>query len=197
VTSTQAPQEESGTTTHETVVLDACCLINLAAASALDPWLGDLGLRWMLPRAVRAEALSLRGTDAEVAAPDALRRRPLLLDQAIDSCLLTVVQPENDAELTAYVDLVAELDDGEAMTLAIALRRGWQLATDDRKAIRLAGESGVPVLTTPMVLKRWADQLSPSSDELRAALIAIRDRARFLPSGRDPLCDWWMERMRG
>jgi hypothetical protein len=181
---------------RETVVLDACCLINLAAASALDTWLGDLGLRWMLPQAVRSEALSMRSVGTEAVAPDALRRQPLLLDQAIDSGLLTVVQPDNDAELTAYVDLAAELDDGEAMALAIARCRGWQLATDDRKAIRLAGEFGVPVLTTPTVLKRWADQLSPPPAEIRAVLIAIRDRARFLPGGRDPLCDWWMERMR-
>jgi hypothetical protein len=43
-----------------TVVLDACCVINLVAADALDTWLGELGLRWMLPEAVSAEALFLR-----------------------------------------------------------------------------------------------------------------------------------------
>jgi hypothetical protein len=98
-------------------------------------------------------------------------------------------------ELAAYVAFAAELDDGEAMALAIARCRGWQLATDERKAIRLAGEVGVPVLTTPAVLKRWVDVLGPSGTEVGAALSAIRDRARFLLSGRDPLCDWWMEQM--
>jgi predicted nucleic acid-binding protein len=89
----------------------------------------------------------------------------------------------------------AALDDGEAMALAIARTRGWQLATDDRKAIRLAGEAAVPVLTTPGVMKRWADQLGPSTAEVSSALIAVRERARFSPSGRDPLCEWWTERM--
>jgi hypothetical protein len=80
------------------------------------------------------------------------------------------------------------------MALAIARCRGWQLATDDRKAIRLAGEAGVPVLTTPAAVKMWVDRLGPSASEVGTALSAIRDRARFLPGGR-PLCDWWMEQM--
>ncbi|WP_295878458.1 hypothetical protein [uncultured Thiohalocapsa sp.] len=175
----------------DSVVLDACCLINLAAADALETWLGELGLRWILPEAVLAEALFLR-RGAEPAADDVhsstadAAREPILLDPHIESGLLTVVRPETEAELAAYVALAAELDDGEAMALAIARCRSWQLATDDRKAIRLAGEAGVLVLTTPAVLNRWVDRLGPSAGEVRSALIAIRDRARFLPSGRDP-----------
>ena len=82
------------------------------------------------------------------------------------------------------------------MALAIAPCRGWQLSTDDRKALRLAGEAGVPVLTTPAVVKLWVDALGPQAAEIRATPVAIRNRARFLPGGRDPLCEWWMERMR-
>ena len=183
------------------VVLDACCLINLAAADALSTWLGELGLRWGLPEAVLAEALFLR-RGAEPPADDVhsntadAAREPILLDPHIEIGLLTVVRPETEVELTAYVALAAELDDGEAMALALAQSRGWHLATDDRKAIRLAGEAGVPVLTTPAVLKRWVDRLGPSDTEVGTALSAIRDRARFLPGGRDPLCDWWMDRVR-
>jgi hypothetical protein len=182
------------------VVLDVCCLINLAAADARDTWLGALGLRWMLPEAVLVEALFLRRSgkpaadhgDSNIVDPT---REPIMLDSHLAPGLLTVVRPETEVELAGYVALASELDDGEAMALAIARHRGWHLATDDRKAIRLAGEAGLPVLTTPAVLKRWVDRLSPSAGEIGGALIAIRDRARFLPIGRDPLCDWWMERM--
>jgi hypothetical protein len=184
----------------DAIVLDACCLINLAAADALDNWLGELGLRWMLPEAVLAEALCLR-RGAEHAADDDPSStpnpacEPILLDPHIAQGLLTVVRPETDTELAAYVAFASELDDGEAMALAVARCRGWQLATDDRKAIRLAAEAGVAVLTTPAVVKRWVEEQSPSAAAIGAAMIAIRDRARFLPGGRDPLCDWWMERM--
>lgn len=184
----------------DTVVLDACCLVNLTATDALDTWLGELGLRWVLPEAVLAEAMFLRRRSADPAVsgntPTADQTcEPILLDGHIAKGLLTVVRPETEVELAAYVAFAAQLDDGEAMALALTQSRGWQLATDDRKAIRLAGEAGVPVLTTPAVLKRWVDRLSPSTAELGAALLAIRDRARFLPGGRDPLCDWWMEQM--
>ncbi len=183
--------------TADAVALDACCLIKLAAADALDPWFGDLGLAWKLPEAVLNEALFLR------VAPDAVAsgpgwehgdnaREPILLGQYIDSGLLTVVRPETDAELAGYVALARELDDGEAMALAVAQTRGWQVATDDRKAIRLAPEAGISVRSTPAIVNRWVDRSTPSPAEIRSALVAIRDRARFLPSPRDPLCDWWM-----
>ena len=68
---------------------------------------------------------------------------------------------------------------------AEALTRGWRLATDNRKAIRLAGEAGVSVLTTAEVMRRWVETLDPSAAEVATALVAIRERARFLPSGRD------------
>lgn len=186
----------------DTVVLDACCLINLAAAGALDHWLGDLGPRLMLPDAVLGEALFLRRAGEDAVEPgDAQRtdatREPVLLDRHIAGGLLTLVHPETAAELAAYVAFARELDDGEAMALAIAERRGWQLATDDRKAIRLAGEAGVSVLTTPAVMKRWAAQSGASAADIRAALVAIRNRVHFLPGGRDPLCDWWLEHLPG
>ena len=47
------------------------------------------------------------------------------------------------------VEFAAQIDDGEASCLAIAKSRGWLVATDDRKAIRLAVKSGISVITTP------------------------------------------------
>jgi len=188
-------------TNADAVVVDACCLINLAAANALNTWLGDLGLRWMLPEAVLGEALFLRCPRDDAAergdSPQTdTVREPILLQPQITHRLLTVVRPASDAELAVYVAFARELDDGEAMALAIAQARGWLIATDDHKAIRLAGEAGVPVLTTPAVMRRWADELGPSDAEISAALLAIRERARFLPGGRDPLSEWWIKQLR-
>lgn len=190
----------------EAVVLDACCLINLAAADALSSWLGDLGIAWMLPDAALREALFLRLGGVAAADPGETghthpAREPILLDPHIESGLLTLVRPETDAELAAYVELARDLDDGEAMALAVALAlaktRAWQIATDDRKAIRFADVAGLSVMTTPAVIRLWVDRCGPTPADISAALRGVRDRARFLPSGRDPLYEWWIERLRG
>jgi predicted nucleic acid-binding protein len=90
-----------------------------------------------------------------------------------------------------YVDLAARLDDGEAMALAIAKARRWWLSTDDCKARRLAGDLGVKVLTTPEILKRWADAAHPAPVEIGDMLQNIERRARFAPADNDPLHGWW------
>jgi hypothetical protein len=132
--------------------------------------------------------------DTEQAAPP---REAALLQPLIESGLLTIGQAETDAELAACVTFARELDDGEAMALATAHTRGWQIAVDDRRAIQLATEASIWVLTTPAVVKRWVDRSELSPAEVKSALAAIRNRARFLPSGRDPLCDCWMQQQLG
>lgn len=90
-----------------------------------------------------------------------------------------------------YVDLATRLDDGEAMALAIAKTRSWTFSTDDRKAKRVTGELSVAVLTTPEIMKRWADTASAGAEELRESLRRIEQRASFFPSASDPLQGWW------
>jgi hypothetical protein len=85
-----------------------------------------------------------------------------------------------------------QLDDGEAMALAIAQSRGWTLATDDRKAITVASSVGVITCGTSGLVKRWVDTAAVEEPEIRAALLRIKHRARYLPGLRDPLFSWWM-----
>ena len=170
-------------------VIDTCCLINLLAVGGLREWLPVLDLRWHVPSAVMGEALFLRATDETgKTVKEAVDLRPLVADGVIGVCDL------DSAEETAlYVRLAAELDDGEAMALALAKSRNWILATDDRKARRLAGDLAVAVLTTPELMKRWADAASPAPGELAAAIRRIRELARFVPSDDVPLHDWWLQ----
>ena len=92
-----------------------------------------------------------------------------------------------------YVDLATQIDDGEAMALAIAKSRSWAVSTDDRKAKRIADELSVKVLTTPEIVKRWADLARPSLDDLRQTLQLIETRASFFPSANHPLHSWWRD----
>lgn len=174
----------------ETVV-DACCVINICAVDDHRQWLPKLGLSWQVPSAVCAEAMYLNDTD-ENGAPV---KRPINLQELVDSGIFALCRPEMDREKQRYIELVGELDDGEAMALAIAKCRGWLLATDDRKARRLAGPLNVAVITTPDIIKLWIDKTSPSDRQIEAALRVIRDRACFLPARSMPLYDWWMSHL--
>ena len=173
------------------VVVDACCLINLCAAGELRERLSLIGGNWYIPTAVSAESLYLHIEQAD----GTIDKSPLDLQPCIDDGVLMSCTAEPGEELDLYVDLATRLDDGEAMALAIAKTRSWALSTDDRKAKRVAGELSVAVLTTPEIMKRWADSATPSSEELRKALCCIEQRASFFPSASDPLQSWWRSRL--
>lgn len=170
------------------IVIDACCLINLAAADAFSTWLLQLGLTWMLPQAVADESLFLRALNDQ----GEPTHEPINLKPHIDGGLFQRVAPEGPAEMAAFVAYAQGLDDGEAMALAIAESRGWMLATDDRKAVAVASSVKVAVCGTADLVKRWADTAAVSDCAIRDTLLRIKRRARYLPSVRDPLFDWWM-----
>lgn len=169
------------------VVVDACCLINLCAAGELRQRLAFVGGKWYVPTAVFAEALYLHIDQAD----GTIDRTPIDLQSFVDDGILLSCTAAAGSELELYVDLATRLDDGEAMALAIAKTRDWTFSTDDRKAKRIAAELSVTVLTTPEIMKRWADSATPSADELREALRRIELQASFSPAANDPLHEWW------
>jgi len=169
------------------VVIDACCLINLYAAGDLRTRLLVHGRKWCIPSVVLRESLYIHQVQADgTTVKIAIEIQSLIDDGSVHSCDAT-----DGAELDLFVDFAAKIDDGEAMALAIAKSRGWTVATDDRKAIRLAEEHSVSVLTTPDLMKSWADSTDAAPEELRLALERIEKLATFSPSSRHPLHKWW------
>lgn len=168
-------------------VIDSCCLINLRAVGDLTDVLPHLGLSWHVPPAVETEALFLR----TIAADGSRGREPIDLQPSISAGILRLCRLQPGTETELYVELAAELHDGEAMSLAIASCRNWLLATDDKLAIRRAGDLGVPLVGTPELIHRWADASGPTPHELALALQRVQTRARFMPSRRSPLHGWW------
>ena len=120
------------------------------------------------------------------------------LDLLVDDHILSLAEVGGDAEAQLFVDLAAELDDGEAQTAAIAINRGFMVATDDRKARRLLAERwpSMRVLTTTEVLKIWSESTTVSEQKLRDAFTAIQTGASFIPPPNDPEYDWWQGLMR-
>lgn len=171
-------------------IIDACCTINLYAAGNLLTLLPALGAEWHVAENVIAEAGFIRKPD-----PDdekKLVKEPINLKPALDLGVLRACTATED-ELALFVALAVEVDDGEAMCLAIAQSRGWTLTTDDRKARRVAGQRGVTLLSTPELLKQWATTTAASEEEVARVLLNIQTFARFRPHRSLPATDWWEE----
>jgi hypothetical protein len=95
-----------------------------------------------------------------------------------------------EEELETFIDLTLDLDDGEAMTLALAIHRRATVVTDDRKVRRvLAGRA--PLRSTLDLVKDWADHADVPVPALRLVLTDLRQRGSYLPSRSHPLRTWW------
>jgi hypothetical protein len=173
-------------------VIDACCVIDLCASGHPEAVLAASGFRWFIPAVVIGEARYLHQPD-----PDDPRRLvpvPLDLSPFLTAGLLTACDLEGEEESRRFVQLATLFrSDGEAACLAIAKTRAWTLATDDRKARREAGLLGVPVVTTPELLKAWADASGAKKAKVARLLQDIQTYARFTPHKTMPLHAWWVK----
>jgi len=169
------------------VIVDTCCLINLYATAELGTFLKDLSWPFYIARAALAEAIFIRIQDVD----GDLISDPIDVRSFTSHGLITVADVEGAEEVELYVQLAAALEDGEAMGLAIAKVRSWALATDDRKARRLASKLGVKVLTTPELMQSWESVANITRSKMASMLKQIEFGARFAPADDAPGYDWW------
>lgn len=170
-------------------IVDACCLINLYASGRIQDIIPACGGSFFVSEEVRRESLSIRAVDP--ADPSRLITSPIDLVPEISTGLVNECRLETKEEIESYVRFAMQVDDGEASSLAIAKSRRWIVATDDRKAIRLASESGIAVITTPELVERWVKNIGPTKDEVARTIQAIERFAKFRPRRDNPLYDWW------
>jgi predicted nucleic acid-binding protein len=194
------------------LVTDACCLINLCAAQrilvsppppksarprrrivALEQSKSKLALPFHLhiPSKVVQETLYIRKYDEEE--ENRLVEARIDLTPIVRDGLLHLCDLQDQAEIALFVQLATTLDDGEAMSIAIAKTRGWGLASDDRKARRLAAQLGVSVLTTAEMVKSWSENTSAADNDVTQVLQNIQTFARFIPHKTMPLHRWWLD----
>ena len=171
------------------VLLDCSVLLNILATGRADEVLRTFHAGVGLCAAVAAETLFLRGENPSDA-PESIS-----LDPLIGAGLLQRHDLESDDEKAMYVQLAADLDDGEAMTLAIAHRRGLSAATDDRKARRIARErfgDKLPLLRTTDIVHAWLETAQIDEASAGKLLKRIESIAHYKPANDDPLREWWM-----
>jgi hypothetical protein len=174
-------------------ILDACVLINLLASDEIEGILRVAGQYSFICSAVEGESIYLRTDDPKVPL------EPIDLHPLIESGLLTVCYIAGDQEAELYVDYASALDDGEAMSLALALSRGFLLVTDERKARRLfleaAGDTN-RLTSTSDLLRGWAGDARIEDARLKTALLQIETRARYQPPPTNANYQWWLDAIR-
>ena len=174
------------------LLLDASCLLNLCATARLLEIAA--ALPWQLAvvdYVMEQEVLYVRSIGAQEGTV------PVDLSPLIDEGLLLVMRLETPSEEASFVELAAVLDDGEAVTGAIALNRGHLVAIDDRKARRVLGEKapGMRLVSTLELMRQWS--ASVPVQEVSHALRAMQHRASYVPGQWDPLHAWWRDMMEG
>jgi hypothetical protein len=180
--------------TPSPVVIDACCLIDLLVSGHAEAILRANGHSWRLPVAVQSEVKYLRQYDPAQAG--AYLNAPADLTPYLASALLTSCQPDDPQEQALFVHYATLFrSDGEAMCLALAESRGWPVATDDRKAIRVAEKAGLTVFSCPQLVKAWADAARPDLATVVQVLTDIQTLAQFRPNPTMPDADWWHQQL--
>lgn len=174
---------------RKNVVLDTCVLINLLASGECEDILRGLNNHWLVCAAVEKESLYLRTNDPHNPM-EAVTLAPLIAMKLLQLCNI-----ESAEEARLYVNYATQLDDGEAMSVALAISRGYTLATDERKARRLFLEVSSPdrLICTSQIVKDWAEAIAISPERLKSALLQIVSRARFFPPAADSNVQWWSD----
>jgi predicted nucleic acid-binding protein len=164
-----------GTRPTQTVVTDANILINLTHV-------GRLGFFGRLPGftfVVTPDVL------AEIVLPDQKQQ----VDGAVAVGIFRIEELSSPETIALFAELRHLMGAGEASSLALAVHRGWAVASDEKRAFRreaLARLGPNRILTTPGLYKVAirADLLSvPEADADKALLEAWKFKAGFSSFG--------------
>jgi len=176
---------------HDCIILDACCVINLYASGKMRTILQVIPRNLSIAAYVKDhEALNIYSgpIDNVQAISESIDLQPF-----VDDNLLFLAYIDGEVEESAYVNLAQSLDDGEAVTGAIALNRNWAIATDDSASMKLFQRTAphIALVSTLDLIKHWVDTNKPSDDIVHDALLNIRVRGRYEPHRNHPLGNWW------
>jgi len=165
---------------------DSSVLLNLLAADCLASISADLDWQLAICSAVRDEVKKLR----DIVTGELV---PVNITPLIESGLLQVLELAGDEEQMLYIEQAVVVDDGEAMSVAIAASRDLELAIDDKQATNYARRAfpQLKLWTTPEILKHWSETASVPTERLREVIRQIEVRARFFPSKSHVLVAWW------
>ena len=175
----------------ELIFLDTGCLLNLYASQNLESIVTTISSDFSVADYVlEQEAIYVWSGSRN----DKRRERtPVNIVPLIQQNLIKVESLVSDSEKSTFIDMAARMDDGEAMTGALAVHRNGAVATDDAKARRVLSQwtTPVPVISTLDIVKHWVELAGTAREEIRQMLQRIYWGATYYPGRRDPLYEWW------
>ena len=183
---------------HEGMILDACCVNTLYASAQMEEILSLI-----TPLVTVAAYVYEEESRYIYTAPKGNPKRqevPINLHPLVEKGLLSVVKMSTESEATHHVHFTSKkLDDGEAITGAIAYHHNWAIATDDKRASNIFRREmpQIQLISTLQLLKHWADITNAPFDEVRLALQKVRYGATWRPNRKDRLYWWWVEHYEG
>jgi predicted nucleic acid-binding protein len=157
------------------VVLDNTMISTLYLAGALSRVLGLWPGQWVVPLQVRDEAGAWKLHGAEVVT---------VLNDLQARGVIDYATPDPGPEGALFAQLQRTRGQGESAAIAIAYRRGFAVATDDRQA-RVSCQGLAPpvrVLATEALLKVAVDDspLTPAEAQPIWRATGIRDPTRWI-----------------
>ena len=176
----------------DSLLIDANCLLNLYATGRQREIASVLPYQfWVADYVAKCEVLYILRPGATKAGDEKER---VDLSSLVNEGLIQLMHLEGPAEEASFVELAADLDEGEAITGALALHRGCAVATDDRKARRVLGQLNPPItlVSTLELLKMWAETVLVPNGELSLVMTRVQSSASYIPGVNDPLYNWWV-----
>jgi predicted nucleic acid-binding protein len=165
---------------------DACVLLNILGSGRFSDIARGIERQFAISKAAAKECLFLH--DARTGDKEAVD-----LDAFVRTGELQILNVEGAMEQSLYVAYAVELDDGEAMSLALAQARRIALATDDRKARALVTKhaASIDLWSTPRILQEWQVKQGISPGQMRIVINEITNRCRFFLKPTHPDWNWW------
>lgn len=170
------------------IVIDTCCLINIYASQQPSKIIQAVFGKAIIPKQVSEESLFIKQpADDE---PEQLVSVEINFKELVECGVIEVVDFQG-MELEQFIQLATLLDDGEAACLTVASSRALLLATDDRKAIKVANDLNIEVLTTPEILMSWIVATLPKPEEIAKVIDNIERFGHFKPHHTSSHAEWW------
>lgn len=170
------------------LIIDACVLLNIIATGIVQEILNVVAQNSTICILVKDESLYLRNEE------DISELESIDIDDLVNQNIIQICDCETINEQQLFVNLAATLDDGEAMSLAIALSRNWHLATDDKKARRIFTENSQDnqlLISTSDLIKEWVECENIDDLTIKSILLKVERKASFRPSKSDINLQWW------